>query len=218
MSSVEAPRVVASGELDGHPYTVMTPVAHAGRRVADSNGLLARAQVEVAKANGGAAGAGDINDYAERVVLAWKVRGEPDVAQRWALAAGPRLQAGAWHGDWRRTNMSIHDNRVSLWDWERFDTGVPLGYDALHLHLTEVARSVDDLTALPGKVHESAAALLQPFGHTSADDVDLVVFGYLLELASRYLDDDQLGAGARLGDVQRWLLPYVRRGLGEAGA
>jgi hypothetical protein len=45
-----------------------------------------------------------------------------------------------------------------------------------------------------------------------------VVFGYLLELASRYLDDDQLGAGARLGDVQRWLLPYVRRGLGEAGA
>ena len=215
MSSVDAPRVVATGQLDGHPYSVMTPVAHSDRRVADAKGLVARAQVEVATAN---AGTGGIKEYAERTVSAWQARGEPAAAQSWALAAVPRLPQGAWHGDWRRTNMSLHDNCVSLWDWERFDSGVPLGYDALHLHLTETARSVDDLSDLPRKVHESAAALLQPFGYTSADDVDLVVFGYLLELASRYLDDDQLGAGARLGDVQRWLLPYVRRGLGLSGS
>jgi len=38
----------------------------------------------------------------------------------------------AWHGDWTPWNMARSRGRLSLWDWERFATGVPAGLDALH--------------------------------------------------------------------------------------
>jgi hypothetical protein len=58
---------------------------------------------------------------------------------------------------------------------------------------------------------ENAPRLLRPFGVTARDDVELTVGAYLLELAGRYLDDDQAGAGARLGDVGDWLLPTLNQ-------
>ena len=106
--------------------------------------------------------------------------------------------------------MSSSPRGCSVWDWERFTRGVPLGYDALHLFLTTRQSSVRDLSSLPDDVRENAPRLLRPFGITRRDDSDLVTTGYLLELAGRYLDDDQEQAGARLGAVSEWLLPHVR--------
>ncbi|TQK73057.1 hypothetical protein FBY23_4881 [Nocardioides sp. SLBN-35] len=42
------------------------------------------------------------------------------------------LSWGAWHGDWTPWNMAIAGDAVLLWDWERFETGVPMGLDPLH--------------------------------------------------------------------------------------
>jgi hypothetical protein len=38
----------------------------------------------------------------------------------------------AWHGDWTPWNMSWGRDRITLWDWERFERDVPAGLDALH--------------------------------------------------------------------------------------
>jgi hypothetical protein len=132
-----------------------------------------------------------------------------ELARRWAVdAASAGLRWGSWHGDWRRTNMDAGPSGCSVWDWERFDTGVLAGYDALHLFLTDRA-PVTRLDTLPAAVHEQAPRLLQPFGQPT-QAAGLVATGYLLELAGRYLDDQQSAAGARLGAVEEWLLPHLR--------
>ncbi|GAA1510109.1 hypothetical protein [Nocardioides humi] len=53
--------------------------------------------------------------------------------ERVAAITGSRpLSWGAWHGDWTPWNMAVSGERVLLWDWERFETGVPTGLDPLH--------------------------------------------------------------------------------------
>ena len=39
---------------------------------------------------------------------------------------------GSWHGDWAPWNMGYRDDIVQLWDWERFSSPVPIGFDAIH--------------------------------------------------------------------------------------
>jgi Phosphotransferase enzyme family len=51
------------------------------------------------------------------------------VARTWSSTA---LPVGAWHGDFTPWNMGRNGPRLSVWDWERFETGVPLGLDAVH--------------------------------------------------------------------------------------
>ena len=63
------------------------------------------------------------------------------------------LAFGSWHGDWTRTNVAPHGHSVLAWDWERFGTGVPVGFDALHYDLlssvTVGRRSPDQVVAGP---------------------------------------------------------------------
>ncbi|NUP83056.1 MAG: hypothetical protein HOV96_36545, partial [Nonomuraea sp.] len=47
-----------------------------------------------------------------------------------AATGGPRP---AWHGDLSPWNISPSaDGRLLVWDWERYETGVPYGFDAVH--------------------------------------------------------------------------------------
>ena len=41
------------------------------------------------------------------------------------------LSYGSWHGDWTPWNMAITHTGLLVWDWERLDHGVPVGFDAL---------------------------------------------------------------------------------------
>ena len=65
-----------------------------------------------------------------------------------------------------------------------------------------------------------APGTLASFGLEPAA-AQLVAALYLLEIAARYLHDGQAEAGARLGDVGRWLLPavlhHVRRVRAQSG-
>ena len=47
----------------------------------------------------------------------------------------------------------------------------------------------------------------------STREAQATAVGYLAELATRYLADWQVEAGARLGDVRAWLLPALDRTL-----
>ena len=102
---------------------------------------------------------------------------------------------------------------VLMWDWERFGTGVPLGFDLLHYDLqTALARAGTPSCDEPAALMAAAESRLQALG-LSPEQAGLTALAYLVEVASRYLVDDQAGAGARAGEVDRWLLPVITRAV-----
>jgi hypothetical protein len=128
--------------------------------------------------------------------------------------ADPTVVFGAWHGDWNGGNSAVlADGRVLVWDWERFSSDVPVGYDALH-RAVQTAIGHDGVEPI-----DAARALITDAAGTLASfdqdgrDADLVAVLYLVELAARYLRDRQAEAGARLGHVDAWLLPAVEEHL-----
>ena len=142
---------------------------------------------------------------------------------------GERQQAavltfGSWHGDWTRTNVAPHGDRVLAWDWERFGTDVPVGFDALHYDLLSsiTVRHHPPDQAVRGTV-AAAQRLLAPFSAVGSSAGSqclrqpgtLTAALYLAELAARYLRDRQDEAGAALGDPERWMLPGLTTAIGE---
>ena len=112
------------------------------------------------------------SDYARRLtadVDALAGRPEAGAAARRAGRdrRGPiRCSAfGAWHGDWNGGNSAaLADGRVLVWDWERFDADVPVGYDALHLRLqAAVTRAGAEPVAAARALLADADATLRPF-------------------------------------------------------
>ncbi len=217
LRSVRVPALIGSGTFADHPYVVQAPVPTRGTSRLD-DAVVVTAQVEVASVGRNSI---DVDEALDAVTDRWRRRASaPDVsgvergfaavAEQWARAARQTtVPWGSWHGDWRRTNMATDADGCSVWDWERFATGVPAGYDALHLFLTSRVPFVSELASLPDDLYDNATPLLRPFGVLNQAAADLVTTGYLLELAGRYLDDDQTGAGARLGPVGEWLLPTL---------
>jgi hypothetical protein len=121
---------------------------------------------------------------------------------------------GAWHGDWSPWNMVNLADALLVWDWERFATGVPLGFDAVHHELQRrIQATADARDAVEATVHR-AAELLVPFG-VPAPGRAVTALLYLVDLAARYLTDRQAEAGARLGVLGTWLLPVLIRRVEE---
>lgn len=125
-----------------------------------------------------------------------------------ARAGHIELRYGSWHGDWAPWNMACTTSSLLVWDWERFAPGVPIGFDAVHYDLQRRL----DRGAPPGPAVDSTTArsarLLAPFG---VDEEAAKITGliYLVDLATRYLEDRQAEAGARLGVLGNWLLPVL---------
>ncbi|NYI96140.1 hypothetical protein HNR12_002417 [Streptomonospora nanhaiensis] len=122
-----------------------------------------------------------------------------------------RVPFGAWHGDLTRWNLACTPRRAFVWDWERLAFGVPLGFDALHYELNECVQ----IGVHPG-VHrwlDTGARLLRDPLMSGAGlpsgAVATVMALYLIDLATRYLQDRQAEAGARLAAVDDWLLPAL---------
>jgi hypothetical protein len=127
-----------------------------------------------------------------------------------ASAHGVDTPIGSWHGDWTPWNMAARSDSALVWDWERFRSGVPVGWDALHFHVqTAIRRGGLPPRSALSETLGSAARLLEPFG-VAESSVEITTAAYLLEIAARYLVDDQEGAGSRLGRVSEWLLPELR--------
>ena len=129
-----------------------------------------------------------------------------------ATADATSVAFGSWHGDWTPWNMASSDDQLLAWDWERFESGVPIGYDALHHQLQgEVERN-----GAGGAQSATEAALftapmtLGPLGVRPGFAVFVAAL-YLIEIATRYTCDGAAEAGARLGDVSTWLLPPLAR-------
>ncbi|MEV7965427.1 hypothetical protein AB0O34_05525 [Sphaerisporangium sp. NPDC088356] len=110
----------------------------------------------------------------------------------------------AWHGDFSPWNMAPSpDGRLFVWDWERFATGVPLGFDALHHFFQRALRRMPPPVAAEACLAQ-AVRTLAPFG-LSAGEAREAAVRYLIALADRYERDGH----QPLGPPSQWLNPLV---------
>jgi len=224
---VAVPRILHSGTWLGHQLLVQTALpGYRAQPVAPP--LLARAMREIAYGLGvdgcGLAGSRYWRDLRERLESLRDAATGPDAggdaggdAHALTYAAdllvarygATELRLGSWHGDWAPWNMAGAPTRVMVWDWERFATGVPVGFDALHHELNRRLADGADATDAVRATLSRAGALLAPFEVAGPDAVRATALLYLVDLAARYLHDRQAQAGARLGVLGTWLLPVL---------
>lgn len=103
------------------------------------------------------------------------------------LHAHTVLDVAAWHGDWTPWNMAWRRRRVQLWDWERFQTGAPIGMDRIHYVLSALARTEGFSAATIAHALElpTAREYARP---TQQEAVGLL---YVAAVAHRYLTSSQ---------------------------
>jgi hypothetical protein len=123
---------------------------------------------------------------------------------------------GSWHGDWGFWNMGLGGGHLMVWDWVRFDTCVPVGFDAIHYAAQGVQPARRDtprqegrfLAELPGRLEELGVARPR---HT------LTLQLYLLEIAVRYEDALTHGPLPSLERRTDWVLDLLEELLVDAG-
>ncbi|HWB38198.1 MAG TPA: hypothetical protein VHA75_19440 [Rugosimonospora sp.] len=109
--------------------------------------------------------------------------------------------------------MAVRDYGLLVWDWDRFASGVPVGFDALHYALHERMRHTPDAAAAVADLLERAPALLEEFDVTGPVAPRVTALLYLIDLATRYLEDRR--TGGRLGVLGSWLLPVLVEAVGR---
>jgi hypothetical protein len=215
LSTVQVPRVLHVGSYGGHPILVQSALPVASARPATTEPVV-HAQVEVARAFGvrqvPLAGSSYLATIRTRTAnLRERGTAVMTLIDRLSAADGASDVAfGCWHGDWRSVNVAVTDAHTLVWDWERFARDVPVGFDVLHQTLADANERRLEPDQIPPLLLNQAAKLLAPFD-IDASRAPLIAQLYLLELAVRYLTDDQASAGARLGHVDQWLLPFLER-------
>ncbi|MFJ2028792.1 hypothetical protein [Streptosporangium sp. NPDC087985] len=113
-------------------------------------------------------------------------------------------RGSAWHGDFSPWNIARGaDGRLLVWDWERFATGVPPGFDALHHFFQRALRRTGPATAARACLAQSLP-ILAPFGLSAAES-RLTAVRYLIALADRHAADGH----APFGPPDHWLNPVV---------
>jgi len=127
--------------------------------------------------------------------------------QRWGAR---RLTVGSWHGDWVSWNMARTPQGIQLWDWESFAEGVPLGWDPVHYLAQDqrMHRGTDENAEDGWRVQ--AARLLRDALGLDDEAVEATLFGYLIELNLRYVEDRDPGESIR-SPRRGWGLPLLAR-------
>jgi hypothetical protein len=220
LAHLEVPRPLHAGEWCGHEVLVCSalPVWEPRGRMCPDR--LAAAMAGLARSGGTGRGALAESRYwiRLRARLAGVVRHDEGrvlaatARDLVAGAGGTVLEYGAWHGDWAPWNMASLADRLLVWDWERFGTGVPVGFDPLHHRLQGaiVRDRVPPDRAVAGCLAAAPDLLRRP-----PAEARLTALLYLTDLATRYLTDRQAEAGNRLGVLGSWLLPELLRAVGE---
>jgi hypothetical protein len=130
-----------------------------------------------------------------------------------ALHGDIPLRLGAWHGDWAPWNMCAAAGRLLVWDWERFERAVPLGFDSLHYRLQDRIVCDGRRPADVARACVAEATELVGSPNASPDRAAAVAATYLLTLGVRYEADGQERAGSPLGRLETWLLPALEETL-----
>lgn len=221
-NAIEVPRVLAEFDWYGSHVLVMSALQIPARRV---SGAASRYRLEQLAAQI-ASLAGPVrrtrwreHPLRERLRSGLDElgdRGRPFRVELESLDDESEMSVGSWHGDFNAGNFALLPNVCQVWDWERFEVGVPLGFDILHhdLHRWITIERMSPEDAAERLLARSSELLVDTASPVECRATARV---YLLTLAERYLRDDQEGAGADLGRVTSWLLPALTRyGSGRA--
>ncbi len=122
----------------------------------------------------------DIADIADEATATTYRRALDRIAGRYRHTV---LDFAAWHGDWSPWNMAWRSRKVQLWDWERFETGVPMGMDRIHYVLSALART--DGFSAPTIVRALGLPTAREYVRPTQQDVLGLV--YLATIVNRYL-------------------------------
>jgi hypothetical protein len=219
--SFRAPRILHHGQWAGLEVLVISPLVTDPRRPVPHD-LRLDAMREVAHLAGSTAQslAGSpfwsrLRDEADRLPDhpdGDRVRAAMDDIER--SHGGHPVLLGGWHGDWGHWNMGLVAGGLGLWDWERYDPQVPVGFDAVHFvaqrvrpgerHFPRQERAF--LRSVPRALSELGVA---PSGH------DITLRLYLLEIAIRYVGSLEHGATAALRRRTSWVLSLQDRLAGS---
>ena len=206
------PQLISAGVWNGHDYLIMRPLrtdhshtpgrALRQRATASLVGAFTKKNESLREA-----------DWLARALEELQASGESEDARRLGALieqlvrthGDEVLVTGAGHGDWSRWNMSAADGELVVWDWERFRTDVPLGWDELHYSIGSFAGGVAAALADPRR-------LLRETGVDGASrKAELVLACYLVSRGASYLADKQHEAGAATGSLGDWLLPALEQ-------
>ncbi|MHB1430674.1 MAG: hypothetical protein ACYCVZ_00940 [Streptosporangiaceae bacterium] len=224
LTRLRPPEVLAMDRWQGLDVLVLSALPTWRRRRRLAPGDLARAVTELAHVAGSYEAPLADGSYWDRLQrrLSSAGRGADHDALRHTLprlaglGADATVDFGAWHGDLTPWNLASTRDELLVWDWERFATDVPVGFDALHYWLQEqVVSARRDPAAAAAECVRRAGALLGPLGVTPAR-ARLTALAYLAELSVRYLADRQEEFAPRLGSPGRWLIPALRAGIDSA--
>ncbi len=163
------PVVLAEIEWQGHGILVTSSGPHRRRR-RGSIGLRPGADVVAAVGRVDASGRAPLAELPFSRRLRTRLASLPPGIREQAGRALQRIEedagdhpvlAGRWHGDWSPWNMHRTRSGWFVWDWERSETGVPVGLDDVHhaflwsLHLTRG----NEAAATPAALWAATAAL-----------------------------------------------------------
>ncbi|HEY5985220.1 MAG TPA: hypothetical protein VIV12_02375 [Streptosporangiaceae bacterium] len=215
LTHVRPPRLLYHGQWRGNE--VLIQEAFPAARPARNHGELGGAMTEIAGIRGLSHLPAAQSSYWQRLRTRLRALDQREAAGSLLAALGAleraegelTLAVGSWHGDWTPWNMTMSRGQALVWDWERFETGVPVGFDAVHYWLQgAIIRSGTPPVTAAEMAVSRAAELVAPLG-VAPQTASLVAALYLVEIAARYLHDGQAEAGARLGRVEEWLLPVL---------
>lgn len=215
-TSFEAPEQLHFGYWNGHTVLVQSALGLLGAPTKIDPVVRDAAMCELARIEGVRSTTWRESKYAQRLATRNAARDDTRLADSIRQAIAGLMQSdkavlfGAWHGDWTAWNMAVRSGRALVWDWERFEVDVPLGFDALHYAFMRLLRSSPTPETAGTDLVERSGRLVRPFGVPEADG-EQIALAYLLDLATRYLADGQEDFGAQGGKVGAWLMPVLDR-------
>jgi hypothetical protein len=182
------PRVLGSGSFGAGRWLAISPVGVRRRHSPSHETMLHSAMAIESSVE---QWVGPLGDSTFAVELAQRSSALPSaapvVAQLLEQNRGRTVTTGASHGDFVPWNILSGAPRPAVWDWERYATGIPAGFDRLHyslqVELHRMKRSTPDaVTAVAGRLDQLLPEL-------DKHDADLSLDCYLADLMCRYEHD-----------------------------
>jgi hypothetical protein len=128
--------------------------------------------------------------------------------------ASLRLTVGDSHGDWAPQNMALGPEGLDVWDWERYSTGIPQGFDVLHFLARKVDPSPSRLAGTEATFLNDAPDALAECGLDPALTLSLIAL-YLFWVGRRYADDCALVTSVETETRLRWVVGLLETQLGD---
>jgi hypothetical protein len=182
------PRVLGAGEYGAGEWLAISPVG-VRRRLAPSHDTMLRSARAIESSAAGWVGSLGDSTFARDLLKRASAlpSSGPAVGQLVDQRRDRKVTTGAAHGDFVPWNILSGVPRPAVWDWERYATDIPVGFDRLHYALqVELFRMKRRTSDAVGAVTDRLAHLLPEMDEP---DAELTLDCYLAHVLCRYEHD-----------------------------